>query len=330
VVGQAVTRKYGEFELDFRPVALAKNFYRANGAFRFRHTIEPYLTYRLIKGIDNFNKIVRFDYEDTQTDTNEIEYGVTNRIFTRKYTEAVTDQAQRLLQAKPNSEKNPLSVQPYEIFTLTIRGKYFFDKDFGGALAPGRRNQIEPITALTFYTFGGVPRRFSPVNIDATYRPQRTVFVNTRMDIDTQSGDLRDISATIGYDTPLLKIFQTFYYTRALTLMPSLQQYTDRFGKEAGTLRGSQWSPSVFVGNRERGVYGGVSLFFDFENRRGVRGSPLISTLGTLGYAFDCCSMTVQYSTFNVGVRRENRFVFSFRLNGIGTFGTQQIGQGLR
>ena len=39
-------------------------------------------------------------------------------------------------------EKNPLSIQPYEIFTLTVRGKYFFDKTFGGALVPGQRNQI--------------------------------------------------------------------------------------------------------------------------------------------------------------------------------------------
>jgi LPS-assembly protein len=331
VVGQSITRKYGEFEFDFRPVALAKNYYRDNGAFRFRHTIEPYLTYRYITGVDNFNKIIRFDYQDTATDTNEIEYGVTNRVFTRRYTEAVTEEARKRLRENPTDDsKDPLSVQPYEIFTLTVRGKYFFDPRFGGALTPGRRAQIEPITALTFYTFGGVPRRFSPINIDATYRPQRTVFVNTRMDVDAQTGDLRDISATIGYDKPLLKIFQTFYYTRALTLIPSLQQFNNQFGKEPGTLRGSQWSPSVFIGNRDRGIYGGTSLFFDFENRRGVRGSPLISTLATLGYAFDCCSVTTQYSTFNVGARRENRFVFSFKLNGIGTFGTQQIGQGLR
>lgn len=330
VVGQSVTRKYGEFELDFRPVALARNFYRPNGSLRFRHTIEPYLTYRLIQGVDNFNKIIRFDYEDTATDTNEIEYGITNRFFTRRYTEAVTEEAQKLLQKSPTDGKNSLSIQPYEIFTLTVRGKYFFDKTFGGALTPGRRNQIEPITALSFYTFGGVPRRFSPVNIDATYRPQKTIFVNTRMDIDNFNGNLRDISATIGYDKPLLKIFQTFYYTRAITLVPSLQKFSNQFGKEPGTLRGSQWSPSVFVGNRDHGFYGGTSLFFDFENRRGVRESPLISTLATLGYAYDCCSVTLQYSTFNVGVRRENRFVFSFKLNGIGTFGTQQVGQGLR
>ncbi|MGI8786245.1 MAG: LPS-assembly protein LptD [Pyrinomonadaceae bacterium] len=330
VVGQSVTRKYGEFELDFRPVALAKNFYRKNGAFRFRHTIEPFLTYRLIKGVDNFNKIIRFDYEDTQTDTNEIEYGVTNRIFTRRYTEAVTKEAQRKLAESPKANKNPLSVQPYEIFTLTVRGKYFFDPNFGGALTPGRRNEIEPITALTFYTFGGVPRRFSPVNIDATYRPQRTIFFNSRMDIDTQTGVLRDISATVGYNTSLVKIFQTFYYTRAITLIPSLRQYDNQFGKEAGTLRGSQYSPTIFLGDRNNGIYGGVSLFLDFENRRVARTTPLISTLATIGYAFDCCAVTLQYSNFNVGVRHENRFVFSFKLNGIGTFGTQQIGQGLR
>lgn len=330
VVGQSVTRKYGELELDFRPVALAKNFYQADGAFRFRHTIEPFLTYRLIQGVNNFNKIIRFDYDDTYTDTNEIEYGVTNRFFTRRYTESVTKEAQKRLRENPAASANPISIQPYEIFTVTVRGKYFFDPNFGGALTPGRRNEIEPITALSFYTFGGVPRRFSPVNIDVTYRPQRTVFFNSRMDVDTPTGVLRDISATVGYNTALVKIFQTFYYTRAVTLLPSLQQYNDRFGKEAGTLRGSQWSPSVFLGDRDHGYYGGASLFFDFENRRAARTTPLISTLATFGYAFDCCAVTFQYSHFNVGARRENRFVFSFKLNGIGSFGTQQIGQGLR
>ncbi|MDQ6786742.1 MAG: LPS assembly protein LptD [Acidobacteriota bacterium] len=330
VVGRDVIRKYGEFELDVRPVALAKNFYAKDGAFRFRHTIEPFLTYRFVKGVNNFNKIIRFDYTDTATDTNEVEYGVTNRIFTRRYTEAVSEEAQKRLRENTEARKNPLSVQPYEIFTLTVRGKYFFDKNFGGALNPGQRNQIESITALSFYTFGGVPRRFSPLNIDATYRPRKTVFVNTRLDLGVQGERLRDISSTVGYDTKLLKIFQTFYYTRAVTLIPSLQQYTNQAGKEAGTLRGSQYSPSVFLGDRDKGIYGGASLFFDFENRRALRFTPLISSLYTVGYAFDCCAMTLQYYTFNVGVRRENRFVFSFRLNGIGTFGTQQIGQGFR
>jgi LPS-assembly protein len=330
VVGRDVIRKYGEFQFDVRPVAFAKNFYGKNDAFRFRHVIEPFATYRFIRGINNFQKIVRIDELDTITDTNEIEFGITNRIYTRRYAEAVTDEAQRLLRELSADGKQPLSEQPYEIFNLTVRGKYFFDETFGGALIPGRRNQIEPITAVSFYTFGGVPRRFSPLNIDATFRPKRSIFLNTRMDVGVHGEGVRAASATIGYDSPFFKLFQTFYYTRAVTLVPSLQVYADQNGKEPGTLRGSQWNPSIFVGNRDKGLYGGTSLFFDFENRRQAELSPLISSLYTVGYAYDCCSMAVQFYTFNVGVRNENRLVFSFRLNGIGAFGTEQFGQGLR
>lgn len=330
VIGKDVIRKYGEVTFDIRPVALAKNFYGKDNAFRFRHVIEPFVTYRLVKGIDNFNRIIRFDHIDTMTNTNEVEFGVTNRIYTRRYGEAVTDDAQRLLRLQAKSNGDSLSVQPYEVFTLTVRGKYFFDKTFGGALTPGRRNQIEPITAMSFYTFGGAPRRFSPLNIDATYRPQRTIFVNSRLDLGFQGDGIRAISATVGYDKPFLKLFQTFYYTRAVTLIPSLAQFAKSDGKEAGTLRGSQWSPSLLLGRRDRGLYGGASFFFDFQNRRVAQQSSLISSLYTLGYTYDCCSLALQYYTFNVGVRQEKKFVLSFRLNGIGSFGTEQFGQGLR
>ncbi len=328
VVGRDVIRKYGELELDLRPVALARNFYGKDDRFRFRHVIEPYLKYKLIRGINEFKKIIRFDYGDIQTDTNEIEFGVTNRFFTRRYTEAVTPDARTMLAGAPDLKKEGLSIQPYEIFTLTVRGKYFIDPYFGGALVPGQRNQITSITDLTFYSFGGVPRRFSPLSIDATYRPQKTVFVNTRMDLGVQGEGMRTISATVGYDRKLVKFFQTFYYTRAVTLIPALAKFSNRFGKEAGTLRGSQWSPAIFLGNRDKGVYGGTSLFWDFQNRRASGGSPLISSLYTIGYAFDCCAVTSQYYKFNVGVRNESQFVFSFRLNGIGAFGTEKFGQG--
>ena len=330
VVSTDLIRKYGEFRLDLRPVALARNFYDSHDKFRFRHVVEPYATYRYIAGINNFNRVIRFDEVDTMADTNEIEYGVINRFYTRRYTEAVTHDAQERLRQEKRETDDPSSIQPYEVLSVTVRGKYFFDKMFGGALIPGRRNQIEPMTALSFYTFGGVPRRFSPLNLDVTYRPQRTIYVNTRMDYGVSGDGLRDMSATVGYDRSLLKFFQTFYYTRAVTLIPSLAAFSDPNGKEAGTLRGSQWSPSMFLGDRNHGPYGGASFFFDFQNNRADRTSPMISSLLTAGYAYDCCSLAVQFYTYNVGVRKENRFAFSFRLNGIGSFGTEQIGQGLR
>jgi len=128
----------------------------------------------------------------------------------------------------------------------------------------------------------------------------------------------------------LIQIFQSFYYTRAISLSPELAKFADARGLEPGTLRGSQWSPSVFLGNRERGLFGGASFFFDFQKRPGRGNSSLINSTVTIGNSWDCCAVTAQFSTFNVGLRKENRLVFSFRLNGIGTFGTEQIGQRFR
>jgi LPS-assembly protein len=326
VLSRNVTRSYGEFELDVRPPAFAKDFRRGDGSFFFRHVIEPYFVYRRIAGINNFDRIIRFDYSDAIADTNEIEFGIANRFFTRRSTENVSD-----VPVSENGRERPqLSSQPYEALTITLRGKYFFDPFFGGALIPGQRNQFFPINTLSGFVYGGVPRRFSPLNVEARYRPRRSLFVDVRSDLDTRGGGLRSLSTTFGVTRSLIEVFQSFYYTRAIELVPSLARFADARGFEAGTLRGSQWSPSVFLGNRERGLFGGASFFFDFQKRPGRGDSSLINSTITLGHSWDCCAVTTQFSTWNVGLRKENRVVFSFRLNGIGSFGTEQIGQRFR
>lgn len=327
VLSRNITRSYGEFELDVRPPAFAKDFHRGDGSFWFRHTIEPYVQYRKISGINNFDRIIRFDYIDAIADTNEIEFGVANRFFTRRSTENVSDVPVREI---PGRERPLLSSQPYEALTITIRGKYFFDPFFGGALVPGQRNQFYPINTLSGFVYGGVPRRFSPINVDARYRPRNDLFVDVRSDLDTRDGGMRSLSTTFGLTRSLVQVFQSFYYTRAIELVPSLARFADERGFEAGTLRGSQWSPSVFLGNRERGLFGGASFFFDFQKRPGRGDSSLINSTMTLGHSWDCCAVTAQFSSWNVGLRKENRVVFGFRLNGIGSFGTEQIGQRFR
>jgi LPS-assembly protein len=396
VLPDDVTRGYGEISLDVRPPALARNFHHADGSFSFRHVIEPYLTYRKIGGISNFHDIIRFDELDAVADTNEFEYGVTNRFFLRRSAESVrgrgrtaksntgagrtrpedagprqageknTREGREAAREEDREEKkeetdervpkntrvsgaltalklsqSPLTRQPFEFLSVTVRQKYFFDPTFGGALIPGRRNQFYPINTFSGFTYGGVPRRFSPLNVEARLRtPTRAdseLFSDVRTDIDTlgEGGGLRDLAVSFGLRRHLkvlraIEAFQTFYYTRAVTLAPSLRQFSNAAGNEPGTLQGSQWSPSFFIGNRDRGYFGGASFFFDFQNRPGKGSSSLISSTVTVGRAWDCCSVVGQYFTFNVGLRNENRFVFSFRLNGIGAFGTEQIGQRFR
>ncbi len=324
VLGRNIARGYGEIEMDVRPPALFKDYQRGSGAFFFRHLIEPYITYRRIFGVNNFDRVIRFDYLDAIADTNEIEFGISNRFFTRRSTETVSSAARK---ATRSGQLVPTSTQPYEALTITLRGKYFFDRFFGGALVPGRRNQFYPINTLSGFSYGGVPRRFSPLNVEARYRPRADVFLDLRADLDTRGGGIRAVSTTFGIIRPLIEVFQSFYYTRAIELVPSLAQFADARGKEPGTLRGSQWSPSIFLGDRERGLFGGASFFFDFQTRQGSSNRALVSSTITAGYSWDCCAVTAQNYTFNVGVRQENRMVFSFRLNGIGTFGTEQIGQ---
>jgi LPS-assembly protein len=323
VLPRDVVRGYGEFELDLRPPALARNFRRSDGSVWFRHVIEPYVIYRRIAGIDNFDRIIRFDYVDAIADTNEIEFGISNRFYTKRSTETVGKKAERGAR-----DKKSLATQPYEALTVTIRGKYFFDPLFGGALIPGRRNQFYPIDTFSGFSYGAVPRRFSPLNVDVRYRPSEHLFADFRTDLDTRGGGVRAMAATFGLNRALVQAFSTFYYTRAIELVPGLQQFADARGLEPGTLRGSQWSPSLFLGNREKGLFGGLSLFFDFQNHPFAGSNrSLISSTATIGYAWKCCSITAQDFTFNVGLRNENRFVFAFRLNGIGTFGTEKIGQ---
>jgi LPS-assembly protein len=163
--------------------------------------------------------------------------------------------------------------------------------------------------------------------LEVRYRPSRTLTADFRTDIDPKSGGLRNISATFGLQQQLIQAFTTFYYTRAIQLFGNLSQYNDPRGFEAGTLRGSQWSPSIFIGRTERGLFLGASLFFDFQNRRFTRNSPLISSTFTGGYAWDCCAVVVQYRSYNVGLRNENRVLFGFRLKGIGSFGTESFGE---
>lgn len=326
VLSQNLTRGYGEFELDFRPPAFARDFHRGS-AFFFRHVIEPYIIYRRIHGINEFDRLIRFDYNDAIANTNEIEFGISNRFFTRRSTENVSGVAAL---ATGREEATPLSSQPYEALTVTIRGKYFFDPTFGGVLRAGERNQFYPINTLSGFSYGGFPRRFSPINIEARYRPSNNIFVDLRTDLDTRDGGLRAISTTFGINRPLVQAFQSFYYTRAVALVGDLARFGDASGNEPGTQRGSQWGPSLFLGNREQGLFGGASFFFDFQKRPGRGTDSLISSTVTLGYTWDCCAVTLQNYTFDVGLRKENRFVFSFRLNGIGTFGTEQIGQNFR
>jgi LPS-assembly protein len=86
---QPINRTSVEMSVDIRPPAIERDFHPP--AFiasllgpELRHTIEPEIVYRDTRGIDNFLGVLRFDDIDVDSNTNEVEYGVTQRLFARR------------------------------------------------------------------------------------------------------------------------------------------------------------------------------------------------------------------------------------------------------
>jgi hypothetical protein len=131
----------------------------------------------------------------------------------------------------------------------------------------------------------------------------------------------------MGYVKGILSLSQTWYYTRRIEddKLRDIQLSYD-----PTTFPGNQFDFSAFIGSRARGPYGAFSVSYDFRNQTFAglpRDRRFIALTTTNGWAWDCCGFEIQHTTFNAGNRNESRFVFAFTLKGIGTFGTQNLGQ---
>ena len=76
-----------EAQVDMRPPVIERTFdskfvERVFG-HDLRHTVEPELKYRYVSGVDSFLNVLRFDDVDIVSNTNELQYGVTQRLFLR-------------------------------------------------------------------------------------------------------------------------------------------------------------------------------------------------------------------------------------------------------
>src|SRR3984885_12132311 len=216
----SVNRSDLEASFELRPPALVRDFKapaleRLFGA-DLRHTIEPELQYRYVAGVNNFASIPRFDTTDVVSNTNEVEYSLTQRLFFKH------------LHPKPCSSGD-LPAPMNGIITLPgtytecggdsdawitwkLAAKYFFDPYFGGAASPLRRNVLDSSLDLTGVAFLNGPRNTSPLisrfkvrtsahsdlEWDADYD-----FKSKRLDASNIFADYRrnSVFASVGYST---------------------------------------------------------------------------------------------------------------------------------
>jgi LPS-assembly protein len=213
---------------------------------------------------------------------------------TNQLTLAVTN---RLYRKDKNGNVN-------EVLTWRVAHARYFDPTFGGAVSDNQRNIVLAAIELTPIAFLNGPRNYSPVVSTLTLNPYPFFSFDWRTDYDPLSKHFLDQS--YGINARHAKYFAGVSDTAIKTdplLTPQSNQIS--FGGGYGSANGKGWN---FSGN----------VFYDeLLHQR-------LFDFFTASYNTDCCGFSFQLRNFNLGIRQENQYLFSFQIANIGSFGSLQ------
>jgi len=294
-----IYRNTGEFTVELRPPTLERFFDRASlkkdkTRRRYKHTIEPAITYRYVTGVNHFADFIRFDSDATLTDTSEVEYGFTQRLFRKDGDD-----------------------QPQELISWRIVQKHYFDPTFGGAIVNGQRNVFQALDSISPFAFAFGPRNWSPIVSDFKITPGGPYDLEQILQYDPQIQRLVTIGTLLKV-RPYREFFVTTAFFRlndnpALSDLPLQPPVLPLFQQPLS----SQIRALVGYGSEtRRGLNLITGVGYDFENK------TLQNQIAQFSYNGGCCGIAVEYRRINLGqVRTENQFRVAFIIANIGTFG---------
>jgi LPS-assembly protein len=295
--GAPFLRTTEEFSVDLRPPALER-VWNLNGV-KWEHTIEPTVLYRDVNGVDDFARFIRFDEDETLTDTNEIGYDLTQRLFRREG-----------------------NADPQELVTWRLAQKYFFDPTFGEALVPGQRNVFQTFDELTPFAFADAPRRFSPIISDLRVTPGGLYDAQFRADYDPVRGEFTAWGVLLKLK-PYKESFVSLANFSTINIPSSL-------GSSLG-FPSPDPVPSLLLlpprSNQVRALVGygdinrpgwNTAVGFSYDETQGNFQNQVVQ----LSYNGSCCGLGFEYRRFELGnVRVENQFRVVLHLANIGSAG---------
>jgi len=316
-----VNRSDLEASFELRPPALVRDF-KAPALERLfgsdvRHTIEPDVQYRYVAGVNNFSSIPRFDATDIVSDTNEVEYSVTQRLFLKH------------LHPKPCASGDlppPSSGTIYVPATYTecggdtnawitwkLAAKYFFDPYFGGAASPLRRNVLASTLDLTGVAFLNGPRNDSPLVSRLKVRTSDHMDLEWDADYDfkTKRMDASNIIANYRRED----FFGSIAYSTLQALNPT---FTAALGSQV-TKYNLLRLLFGYGDPTRRGFSTDFNAGYDFVQSALQYGGIQAS------YNWDCCGLSIEYRRLALGsARNENECcTVRFTLAGVGAAGSQ-------
>jgi LPS-assembly protein len=322
-----VNRKVLGTSLEVEPPPLQRIFDREFLGRKWKHVIEPRVTYRYVTGIHDFAEVLRFDERDILSNTSEIEYRLINRLYAKRtsaeekpcsgstMTGLVVGrpQAQKRIPWERDDESQltcPTEPSVREVITWELAQKYYFDPTFGGALVPGQRNVFTTSADFTGIAFLTDSRRFSPIISRLKFQPTSRSEAEWNLDYDFKKGRINSSTAFLNYRFGLFTVGGGDAYLQAPSeaLNPAPSNSAQAFNQFRVLFGYGQLN--------KRGFSGATNLGFDANL------SFLQYSAVQLAYNWDCCGLSLEYRRFALGsVRNENQFRFNFALANLGAFG---------
>jgi len=176
-VSASLLRSAREFKLDLIAPSFERIFNRKTRfGDKLKHVIEPRVTYEYVSGIGaDFNKIIHFDETDLLSNTSQLTYSLTNRLY-----------------AKRGSEVS-------EIFSWQLSQARYFNPTFGGAILDGQRNMLLSEIELTPFAFLDGPRTYSPIVSAVRASPVNGISFEWRADYDPARHGIVASSASVDW-----------------------------------------------------------------------------------------------------------------------------------
>ena len=285
-VDQGLFRNTEEMSVDIRPPTIERVW--SGGDTKWKHVIEPEMVYRYVAGVNDFGRLVRFDEDETLTDTNEFEYGFTQRLFRRN--------------EDGNSE---------ELVTWKIAQKYFFDPTFGGALLPGQRNVFQTLDLLTPFAFADTPRRFSPIVSDLTIEPGGHYDIQFIVNYDPLRNRLSAIGTLLKLK-PYKDSFLTLAHFSTVNLPVNPSPVPVNFEQRSNQVRALLGYGDI---NR-RGWNASFGASYDLTQQ------TFQNQLAEVSYNSSCCGIGFEVRRFSFGtIRNEDLYMGVFRIANLGSVG---------
>ncbi len=276
-----------EISVDIRPPVLERIWQSASS--KWKHTIEPDIVYRYVNGVNDFGRFIRFDEDETLTDTNEVEYGIRQRLF-------------RKVDADGTAQ---------EFLSWDIKEKYFLDPTFGGALMPSVRNVFETLDALTPFAFADEPRHFSPIISDIRLSPGSHYDAQFRVDYDPSRKEATAIGGLLKLK-PYRESFVTVADFSVINLVPAVPAPNFVYYPRSDQIR-------ALVGYGDMNRQGwNTALGFAYD----LTEHSFQNQVAQITYNGSCCGLGLEYRRLSLGtVRSENQYRIVLLIANLGSAG---------